>query len=138
MTLEWDGLAAVVRDVRRDGDTVTAVIDGARLRAKVVERGDVVYVVRGPSTVRFTRVDDTDIRDEASGASGVVRAPLPGRVTAVLVANGDRVKAGQPLVVVEAMKMEHTLTAGAAGTVEQLGAEVGAQVEEGAALLVVA
>lgn len=137
VTLEWNDRASVVRDTRRQGDLVTAIVDGARLQAKVVEHGATTYVIRGPATVRFERVDDTDVRDEAGAAGGVVRAPLPGRVTAVLVANGEHVKAGQPLVRVEAMKMEHTLVAGAAGTVEQLTAAVGAQVEEGATLLVV-
>ncbi|HKX45115.1 MAG TPA: biotin/lipoyl-containing protein, partial [Planctomycetota bacterium] len=76
--------------------------------------------------------------DDAGGTSGALLAPLPGRITAVLVANGAGVRAGQPLVTLEAMKMEHTLVAGADGTIEALAAEVGQQVEEGAVLLVVA
>jgi biotin carboxyl carrier protein len=75
--------------------------------------------------------------DEDAAAGGVIRAPMPGRVTAVLVAEGDRVRKGQALVQLEAMKMEHTLAAGAAGVVKKLSAEVGQQVEEGVALVVV-
>jgi len=137
-TLEWHDLGCVVRSIGRAGDEVSAVVDGARLRGKVAAQGRDVYVIRGPSTLRFERVDDLDVSDERGASGGAVRAPLPGRVTAVLVANGETVEAGQALLRVEAMKMEHTLTAGADGTVERLGVAVGDQVEEGATLLVVA
>jgi acetyl-CoA/propionyl-CoA carboxylase, biotin carboxylase, biotin carboxyl carrier protein len=64
----------------------------------------------------------------AAGGDGVVRAPMPGAVVAVHVAAGQRVAAGQPLAVVEAMKMEHTVTAPADGVVTELTAKVGQQV----------
>jgi biotin carboxyl carrier protein len=59
---------------------------------------------------------------------------MPGRVVAVHVRDGERVEKGQPLITVEAMKMEHTLAAPAAGRVEGLGVTVGDQVSEGATL----
>ncbi|WP_460370131.1 acyl-CoA carboxylase biotin carboxyl carrier protein subunit, partial [Actinocorallia lasiicapitis] len=59
---------------------------------------------------------------------GVLRSPMPGAVLAVKVPEGDVVAEGQPVVIVEAMKMEHTVTAGVAGTVTSLPARVGAQV----------
>ena len=137
VTLDWSGLAAVLRDVTRDADLVTALLDGARMKAKVVVEDRFVHVIRGPSSIRFERVaDQTDV-DEGAATGGVVRAPMPGRITAVLVADGETVKPGQPLVRLEAMKMEHTLTAAIAGRVGQLAAVVGQQVEEGATLLVV-
>jgi acetyl-CoA/propionyl-CoA carboxylase biotin carboxyl carrier protein len=58
-------------------------------------------------------------------ADGVVRAPMPGTVVAALAETGQQVTAGQPLVIVEAMKMEHTVTAPADGVVAELSAKPG-------------
>jgi biotin carboxyl carrier protein len=73
----------------------------------------------------------------AGGADGVVRAPMTGTVLEVLCQPGDAVAANQTLVVVTAMKMEHKLTAGVAGTVRVVAATKGATVEQGAELVVV-
>ena len=64
--------------------------------------------------------------------------PAPGLVKAVFVAAGETVDKGARLAILEAMKMEHTLTAGRDGTVEQVLAKAGDQVEAGAALIVLA
>jgi propionyl-CoA carboxylase alpha chain len=73
----------------------------------------------------------------AQVAPGSLTASMPGSVVRVLVSGGDVVEAGQPVVVLEAMKMEHTLTAPSAGTVTQVAVSVGAQVETGSLLVVV-
>jgi Acetyl/propionyl-CoA carboxylase, alpha subunit len=65
---------------------------------------------------------------EGAAGDGAVTAPMPGTVTLVQAAVGDRVEAGAPLLVVEAMKMEHVLTAPLAGTVTELGVTAGQQV----------
>ena len=70
----------------------------------------------------------------AGGHDGTIRSPMPGTVVAVHVAPGDSVEAGQALLVVEAMKMEHTLTAPYDGIVSQLAARPGQQVAVGALL----
>jgi 3-methylcrotonyl-CoA carboxylase alpha subunit len=72
----------------------------------------------------------------AADHHGGLTAPMPGRILAVLVAQGQSVARGAPLVVMEAMKMEHTVTAPRAGSVERLCCAVGEQVREGAELLV--
>ena len=72
--------------------------------------------------------------DHVEGGGGLA-APMPGKVVAVLVAAGDKVSRGQPLVVMEAMKMEHTITAPADGEVAEVRHSVGEQVAEGAALI---
>ncbi|MGI8332371.1 biotin carboxylase N-terminal domain-containing protein [Actinomadura scrupuli] len=64
----------------------------------------------------------------SAAGGGVLRSPMPGTVLAVKVAKGDAVTAGQPLVIVEAMKMEHTVTAPVDGVVAELPARTGAQV----------
>ncbi len=68
-------------------------------------------------------------------AEPVITADLPGVVRDVLVKPGDAVEKDQPLIIVEAMKMEHTLRAPRAGTVESVGAEAGALVSEGTVLI---
>ena len=70
-----------------------------------------------------------------AAANGTIASPMPGRVVAVSVGGGDTVVAGQPLVTVEAMKMEHVLTAPFAGSVVELSASVGDQVQDGAVLV---
>ncbi len=73
--------------------------------------------------------------DGGGAEAGGLTAPMPGKVIAFLAAVGDTVKAGQPLAVMEAMKMEHTIAAPRDGTVEELLYAVGDQVNEGGELL---
>jgi len=73
----------------------------------------------------------------ASGPS-VVHSPMPGRVVAYQVEEGDLVEEGSPVAVVEAMKMENVLKAGRSGVVIRLGPEVGASVEAGTLLVEIA
>ncbi|TDC47246.1 ATP-grasp domain-containing protein [Actinomadura sp. KC345] len=82
------------------------------------------------------------VRAEAGAASagtgdGVLRSPMPGTILAVKAAEGERVAQGQPLVVVEAMKMEHAVTAPLAGVVAKLPVRAGAQVALDAVLAVI-
>ncbi len=67
----------------------------------------------------------------AAGGDGKVRAAMNGRVVAVLVKAGDKVAAGQPVMMLEAMKMEHVHTAGVAGTVSSIDVAEGEQVTTG-------
>jgi propionyl-CoA carboxylase alpha chain len=73
----------------------------------------------------------------ASLAEGSLVAPMPGTVTAVHVAVGDEVSAGQPLLVLEAMKMQHPVVAGAPGVVRSLDVVPGTQVDAGTVLAVI-
>ena len=70
-------------------------------------------------------------------ASGSLLAPMPGTVVRVAVAVGDEVGAGQPVLVLEAMKMQHTVTAPHDGTVTEIHVEPGSQVASGEVLAVV-
>jgi biotin carboxyl carrier protein len=74
---------------------------------------------------------------EAGATTGQVVTPMPGKVVKVLVANGQSVEAGQQLLVLEAMKMEHAVAAPRAGTVAGLAVTAGSQVEDGQVLLAV-
>jgi len=78
-------------------------------------------------------------RDEPAGGTGPSRvtAPMPGKIVRVLVNAGDIVRARQPLVVVEAMKMENELRAGRDGTIAEVHVQEGASVDAGALLVVI-
>ena len=86
---------------------------------------------------RLRLVDPLDVTQYEAVASGegAVRAPLPGKIIDLRVKAGDKVSKGQPLLVLEAMKMEHTLAAPADGTVKTVRYAVGEQVAEGAELV---
>uniref|UniRef100_UPI0028A8871E acetyl-CoA carboxylase biotin carboxyl carrier protein subunit n=1 Tax=Brevundimonas sp. TaxID=1871086 RepID=UPI0028A8871E len=68
---------------------------------------------------------------------GGLRAPMPGKIVAAPAKAGDKVAKGQPVVVLEAMKMEHALTAPFDGVVAEFNVAVGDQVTDGAVLAVV-
>jgi biotin carboxyl carrier protein len=82
-----------------------------------------------------SRIGARASRASARGGGGTVCAPMPGRVVKVLVAEGETVEPGRPLVVVEAMKMENELCAEAAGVVRAVRASAGQTVDSGAVLL---
>ncbi|MGD9649959.1 MAG: biotin/lipoyl-containing protein, partial [Dongiaceae bacterium] len=71
----------------------------------------------------------------AIAASGLITAPMPGKIIQLFVKQGDKVESGQPLLILEAMKMEHTLTAPHSGKVAKLFVKTSEQVNEGAELI---
>jgi 3-methylcrotonyl-CoA carboxylase alpha subunit len=83
----------------------------------------------------FTCADPLAHAGEAESEGGRLTAPMPGKIVAVLVSAGEAVEKGKPLLIMEAMKMEHTIAAPHAGTVSELLYAVGDQVAEGAQLL---
>jgi len=96
---------------------------------------DAVHLFHGASHQVFHVPDPYLPHDAAAERHGGLIAPMPGRIIAVPVRAGERVKRGAPLVVMEAMKMEHTVSAPADGTVAAVHCAVGDQVREGAELL---
>ena len=86
--------------------------------------------------VRWTLAlkEELDAVDLDAG-TGSLAAPMPGRVIKLFVQPGTQVEKGQPLLILEAMKMEHTITAPAAGTVKAIHYAAGEQVLEGAELV---
>jgi 3-methylcrotonyl-CoA carboxylase alpha subunit len=102
--------------------------------AKVVAHGAGVSVFWDDG-YHFALPDPLARGTAAGAASGVVTAPMPGLVKAVFAAAGEAVTAGQRLAILEAMKMEHTLTAARDGTVAEVLVAEGQQVEAGTALV---
>jgi propionyl-CoA carboxylase alpha chain len=107
---------------------LTTLADGLRRRYRIRLAGEHADV-NGPEGQSSFVLHADDATDERGGVAGECRAPLPGAVTNVLVAEGDVVAEGDGLVVVEAMKMEHTLRANGAGTVAQVHCAPGQQVD---------
>jgi 3-methylcrotonyl-CoA carboxylase alpha subunit len=120
-----------------------SVNDGAR--DYLVEPNDSVWteeqvdgvLARHEGDTRVFKLSRYEGTGHASAADGAILAPMPGKVIAVDVAEGDTVTAGQRLMVLEAMKMEHALTAPFDGTVTELNASEGGQVQVEAVLCVV-
>ncbi|MCA0176336.1 MAG: acetyl/propionyl/methylcrotonyl-CoA carboxylase subunit alpha [Proteobacteria bacterium] len=110
-------------------------LDGERHTLSAYRVGERVAVFGPAGSLEFMHLDAIAHAGEAGSEGGRMTAPMPGKVIAFLVEPGAQVKAGQPLAVMEAMKMEHTLTAPRDGTVAELLYAVGDQVGEGAELL---
>jgi len=104
-------------------------------RGKVVKTRAALHVFLDGAHHVFELVDPYLPATERADAHGGLTAPMPGRVLAVQVKPGQRVARGAPLMILEAMKMEHTVTAPAAGIVEAVLCAEGEQVKEGAELL---
>ncbi|GAB2472366.1 biotin carboxylase N-terminal domain-containing protein [Comamonas humi] len=111
-----------------------AECDGMAESVVLAEEEDAFHLFHAGRAWHLARVNDRKSRAE-HGGGGRITAPLTGRVVEVAVRNGDTVEAGQRLLVLEAMKMEHTLTAPIAGQVMELNASAGSQASKGALLL---
>ncbi|MDH3315053.1 MAG: acetyl/propionyl/methylcrotonyl-CoA carboxylase subunit alpha [Gammaproteobacteria bacterium] len=112
-----------------------AHIDGRRVRAAATSDGCLVELWLDGNSHRFTVVDPNERRAGAQSGHGHLTAPMPGKIIAVMVEPGAVVTRGQPLVTMEAMKMEHTVAAPFDGVVETIRFEVGDLVSEGADLI---
>lgn len=146
-TVAWDGGMALLEVTGPDTARVTIDgtahdvareagrwwVDGAPRAARIARHDGGVSVFGGG---RLTLVP-ADPLDRAASVAGsdLTLSPMPGLVKAVFVAQGDTVAAGDRLAILEAMKMEHTLTAARDGVVAEVLAEAGAQVEAGAPLI---
>jgi acetyl/propionyl-CoA carboxylase alpha subunit len=129
-----DGEPVLVDVLDATPEHVVVELAGTRLAFDVAISGDIVDVDGPDAHVAFTvipRFPDPDV----AATSGSLLAPMPGTVRRVLVGRDDRVAAGQPLVIVEAMKMEHQIAAPAAGRVDDVLVGPGDQVETGQRLL---
>ena len=117
--------------------TVRLWLDQVEYRAQVLQDGEYLQVAQAGSDWTLAVVDTlasaSTSGQEAHG--GHLTAPMPGKIIALNVAAGDSVKQGDVLLVMEAMKMEHSIQAPADGTVAELFFAVGDQVPEGAELV---
>lgn len=138
-----EGVSARILRWDSEGPEVAQLVvamDGRTTRYAVARDGDTLWLGHDGQSWAFTRhlIGDPGDRPGVAGAGdGVVRSPMPGTVLLVKAAVGDQVSEGQPLVIVEAMKMEHTVTAPADGVVTELPVRAGQPVDMDAVLAVV-
>ncbi len=121
---------------RHVGDRLDLEVDGRRHAVVVVRRDDAVAVHSVLGHVRLT-VEPRFPTAAAERVEGATLAPMPGAIVSILVAEGDTVAEGALLCTLEAMKMEHRVTAPVAGTVSEVRITVGQQVDADDVLVVV-
>ena len=117
------------------GDGLWVQFNGQRIHSTVHAQGELRHVFTPQGATRISLLDPLAHAGEAAQEGGRLTAPMPGKVVSFAVKAGDKVKAGQALAVMEAMKMEHTISAPQDGTVAELLYAPGDQVTEGAELL---
>jgi 3-methylcrotonyl-CoA carboxylase alpha subunit len=147
---QLSGPRVTTAPVVANGETVSAVIDFAGGAARVtvqgagpdpdatlIESANAVFVLRGGRQTQVV-LADFEAADADHGASdGTVRAPMHGKLLAVLVSKGEAVTKGHRLAIIEAMKMEHAIVAPRDGVVTEIPVEAGAQVAEGARIMAI-
>ncbi len=116
-------------------DGIELQFAGQRTRAAVYAQGEVDHVFTPRGATQIIAIDLLAHAGEVAAEGGRLTAPMPGKVVSFAVKAGDTVAKGQPLAVMEAMKMEHTIAAPADGVVQELLYAPGDQVTEGAELL---
>ncbi|SFB70654.1 acetyl/propionyl/methylcrotonyl-CoA carboxylase subunit alpha [Massilia yuzhufengensis] len=121
--------------VRSEGAELTIRLGETSLHGSVRRDGDLFHVFTGGRHYTLAYNDPMAHAGEQEAAGGRLTAPMPGKVVAVLAVAGKDVKKGEPLVIMEAMKMEHTIAAPSDGLVEEVLYQVGDQVADGAPLL---
>jgi 3-methylcrotonyl-CoA carboxylase alpha subunit len=124
--------------VSRSAAVIAASIDGQRQQARYLVTDSAVHLWTASEHYELLPDDPRTHEFAASAASGGLTTPLPGVVVAVPVSVGQQVAAGEVLMVIEAMKMEHTISAPHAGTVASVHFARGDRVPEGAVLLALA
>jgi 3-methylcrotonyl-CoA carboxylase alpha subunit len=117
-----------------DDAALSIRLDERTYRARVLRDGDDWHVFAGGDYRRLTLRHGLSGHDEEA-RRGSLAAPMPGRIVQVMSRPGETVKKGQPLLILEAMKMEHTVTAPADGIVKEIHFAAGEQVLEGAELV---
>jgi 3-methylcrotonyl-CoA carboxylase alpha subunit len=118
-----------------EGDAIDVAFGSVRSTVSVYARGGVVNIFAVQGATQITVVDPLAQAGGGLAEGGRLTAPMPGKVVSFAIKPGDVVIKGQPLAIMEAMKMEHTIAAPTDGVVDELLYEPGDQVAEGAELL---
>jgi 3-methylcrotonyl-CoA carboxylase alpha subunit len=129
------GIDVDVSLMTRGGVELSIKLGDTSVHGRVRRDGDAFHVFAGGGHHTLHHNDPLAHAGETESEGGRLTAPMPGKVVAVLAAQGQDVKKGDPLVIMEAMKMEHTIAAPHDGTVDEVLYAVGDQVTDGAPLL---
>ena len=133
--LTIDGRSVEARGELNVRGLLRVELDGTRMDATVIAAAGRRHVFAKGRAWQLAAVDPLHHGGEGGGAEGGLLAPMPGKVIALVAAEGAKVEKGAPLLILEAMKMEHTITAPSAGTVKAFRFGVGDQVGDGAELV---
>ncbi len=132
--LTLGGRSVLARGELTGDGRIAAEFDGHREAPVAIAAGAAWQIFLRGAAYKLDWLDPLDVASEGPGHGGLA-APMPGRVIALLAEPGVRVEKGAPLLILEAMKMEHKLSAPAAGTVKQFFCAVDDQVNDGAELV---
>jgi len=132
---EFAGRRRQVKSYRREGYRSTLQLDDATVAGSVVRLGGRIEVFLPGAHHILERHDPLRQELAVEARPGELAAPMPGKIIAVLVEPGDRVEKDASLLILEAMKMEHTIRAPARGRIARILCRVGEQVVEGAELI---
>ncbi len=135
LQVQVQGVTAPLQFERLHGSALDITLGDQRIQAQVYDHGEVLHVFTPLGATTITRVDALAHAGDTQGEAGRLTAPMPGKVVSFSVKAGDAVKKGQPLAIMDAMKMEHTIAAPSDGVVAELLFAPGDQVTEGAELL---
>jgi 3-methylcrotonyl-CoA carboxylase alpha subunit len=133
-TLEFEGQITTAAGRFADNE-LRIDLGGRRINVTVVSANEKRHVFIHGVCFVFAAIDPLFHAGSGGGAEGGLTAPMPGKVIALIAAPGARVEKGEPLLILEAMKMEHTIAAPSAGTVKGFRFNVGEQVSDGAELV---
>lgn len=133
--LTVEGRSVMARGELNPRGLLRVELDGTRMDASVIAAAGRRHVFAQGRAWQLAAVDPLHHGGDGGGAEGGLLAPMPGKVIALVAAVGAKVEKGAPLLILEAMKMEHTITAPVAGTVKAFRFAVGDQVGDGAELV---
>jgi 3-methylcrotonyl-CoA carboxylase alpha subunit len=122
-------------DARLTGEQLTTERDGLRRQQRAIRMGDSLYLQWDGELRRVQTYDPISAVEASNSHQGGLTAPMNGSIVRVLVEAGQSVEAGAQLVVLEAMKMEHSIRAPHAGVIKALYCQEGEMVGEGSALV---
>jgi 3-methylcrotonyl-CoA carboxylase alpha subunit len=133
--LEIDGITMKSRGELGRNGALRAEIGGRRLSANVIVSGEKHHVFLDGRCYPLAAVDPLYQPGEGGGGVDRLTAPMPGKIIALMAEPGSKVEKGAPLLILEAMKMEHAIAASVAGVLKGFRYAVGDQVAEGAELV---
>jgi 3-methylcrotonyl-CoA carboxylase alpha subunit len=133
--LQLDGEDSIVTGRVLESGALQLTIDTARRELTVIGSGDDQYVFIDGECHVLSRIDPLQGAATAAAGPAGLASPMPGRVIALLAEAGAQVAKGTPLLLLEAMKIEHTIVAPGAGTIRAFRVAAGEQVAEGVELV---
>jgi 3-methylcrotonyl-CoA carboxylase alpha subunit len=115
-------------------NALTLLVNGQRPKVRFVRNDDFIAIFTGEDTFTFDRVK-LELAGEGAASGDNIISPMPGAVVSLNAKAGEKVSEGDKLITIEAMKMEHGLTAPRDGVISEVLVKLGDQVEDGALLI---